>query len=65
MGKFVERYVRIPLEQVDQNAGTLLPLSIIDNGSNISIQLGSQQFTIPRVRPELQIEEPDKEADGD
>ncbi len=65
MGKFVERYVRVPLEQVDQNAGTLLPLSIIDNGSNISVQLGSQQFTIPRVRPELQIEEPDEASEGD
>lgn len=59
MGKFVERYVRIPLVQVDQSAGVLLPLSINDTGSSINIQLGSQQFTIPRARPEFQIEDPD------
>jgi hypothetical protein len=64
MGKFVERYVRVPLVQVDQNAGTLLPLSIIDNGSNISVQLGSQQFTIPRVQPELQLEEVEENDEG-
>ncbi len=63
MGKFVERYVRVPLVQVDQNAATLLPLSIIDNGSNISVQLGSQQFTIPRVRPDLQIDDAEENSE--
>lgn len=64
MGKFVERYVRVPLEQVDSTVATLLPLSITDNGSSISIQLGTQHFSIPRARPELQIED-DEEADSD
>lgn len=57
MGKFVEQYVRIPLEQVDKNARTLAPLSIADNGSTISVRLGNQQFSIPRVRPEEQLED--------
>lgn len=65
MGKFVGQYVRVPLEQVDQNSGTLLPLSLIDNGNTISVQLGTQQFTIPRVRPELQVEDVDEEADAE
>jgi hypothetical protein len=63
MGKFVEQYDRIPLEQVDKNAGTLLPLSIVDNGSTINVQLGTQQFSIPRVRPEDQIEDVDDTED--
>lgn len=65
MGKFVKQYVRVPLEQVDQTSGTLLPLSIIDNGNTIGVQLGDQQLLIPRVWPELQIEEVVEEFDGD
>lgn len=65
MGKFVEQYVRIPLEQVDKNAGTLLPLSIVDSGTTISVQLGTQQFTIPRVRPEEQVEDVDDDTDDE
>lgn len=65
MGKFVERYVRVPLEQVDKNSDSLLPLSIIDNGTTIRVQLGEEQFTIARAAPELQIEEADDESNSE
>jgi hypothetical protein len=63
MGKFVEQYVRDPLVQVDQSSGKLLPLSIVDTGSAINVQLGDHKFTIPRGRPEDQIEAVDDTDD--
>lgn len=65
MGKFVEAYVRVPLEQVDQYSGALLPLSVADYGHTISVQLGTEPFTIPRVRPELQIDDADEEGNAE
>lgn len=63
MGRFVENYVRVPLEQVDKSADTLQPLSITDNGNTITVRLGIQEFVIARARPELQIEVVDDETE--
>lgn len=65
MWKFVDQYVRVPLEQVDKSAETLLPLTIVDNVNTISVQLGGQQFTIPRVSPEEQVENVDDGTDDE
>ena len=39
-------------------------ISITDNGTTINVLLGDQQFSIPRVRPELQIDD-EEEAVGE
>jgi hypothetical protein len=63
MGRFVERYVRVPLEAVDRSAGDLQPLSITNDGDTIRVRLGKRRFTIARAGPEEQIEEVDDEAE--
>ena len=65
MGRFVEQYIRVPLENVDKSSGTLQPLSIADNGNTLSVRLGSQEFIVARARPELQLEAVDDDAESE
>lgn len=61
MGNFVEKYVRVPLAEVDKGFSTLQPLTIKDDGQIITVRLGTQEFKIARVRPEEQIEDTDED----
>lgn len=49
MGKFVEKYVRTPLKEVDSSYKNLPPIHLINTGSEISIQIGTHSFSISRL----------------
>lgn len=50
MGKFVEKYVRIPLREVDASYKGLAPIHISSTEQEIFIQIGRQGFSIARNR---------------
>lgn len=53
MGKFVEKYVRIPLREVDASYGELQLLNLANTGSAIEVQIGGERFSI--ARPDSQL----------
>lgn len=48
MGKFVEKYVRIPLREVNASFQGLLPIQFSSTASEISIQIGAEHLLISR-----------------
>ena len=48
MGKFVEKYVRIPLREVNASSQNLLPIQLSSTASEISIQIGTERLLISR-----------------
>lgn len=48
MGKFVEKYVRTPLREIDRNYKSLPPIQLVATDDEITIQLGSQDLSIYR-----------------
>jgi len=56
MGIFVEKYVRIPLKEVDSSYNHLLPIHLTNIGSEISVQIGTQTFPISRTRIAVDFE---------
>lgn len=56
MGKFVEKYVRIPLREVDRSYNHLLPFHLTSIASEIIAEIGSQTFTISRTRTTIDYE---------
>lgn len=57
MGKFVEKYVRIPLKEVDANYKHLLPIRISGIGQEIFVQIGEEGFSIARDNSQIDYEE--------
>jgi hypothetical protein len=47
MGKFVETYVKRPLEEVYRNSINLQPIYLADGENQISIRVGHRSFSIP------------------
>ena len=56
MGKFVEKYVRVPLREVDRSYNHLLPIHLISTASEITTEIGHQTFTISRARTTMDYE---------
>lgn len=48
MGTFVEKYVRIPLREVETAYVGPLPISLVSSGDEIRVRLGDQSFSIHR-----------------
>jgi hypothetical protein len=57
MGKFIEKYVRMPLREVDASHKHLLPIRISSVGKEISVQIGEEGFSIVRDKPQIDYEE--------
>lgn len=51
MGKFVQKYVRTSLEEVDSTYTTLQPISLVNLGTTIRVQVGDLSFDLSRDRP--------------
>lgn len=49
MGKFIEKYVRTPLREVDMTFHNLQPLQLINTDTEILIQIGNQKISIVRT----------------
>jgi hypothetical protein len=56
MGKFVEKYVRTPLREVDRNYKSLPPIQLLATDDKIVAQLGSQSLSIYRSGPKVDYE---------
>ncbi len=56
MGKFVEKYVRTPLREIDRNDSSLLPIQIMTTDNEIAIRLGSQSLSISRSGTKVDYE---------
>lgn len=59
MGKFVEKYVRIPLREVRASYGNLQPLNLSNTGSAIEVRIGAKYFSIARPDGQLLAAEVD------
>ncbi len=56
MGKFVEKYVRTPLKEIDRTYKGLPPIQLVSTGDNIIVQIGSQSLSIYRSGPKMDYE---------
>lgn len=56
MGKFVEKYVRTPLKEIDRNYKSLPPIQLVATDDKIVVQLGSQSLSIYRSEPKVDYE---------
>jgi len=63
MGKFVEKYVRTPLKEVDSSYKNLPPIHITSAESKILIQIGTQSFSVSRSGINVDYEETYSGAD--
>ena len=62
MGKFVEKYVRIPLREVDTSYKSLQPISLSSTNDAISIQIGGQSLLIARDKMQVDYEETENKS---
>lgn len=53
MGKFVEKYVRMPLREVDTSYKGLAPIRLASTETEISIQIGTQNVIILRDKTQV------------
>jgi hypothetical protein len=53
MGKFIEKYVRAPLREVDTSYQALQPLHLANADSRIEIHIGAESFSIARSTTQL------------
>lgn len=56
MGKFVEKYVRTPLREIDRNYKRLLPIQLLATDEKIVVQLGLQSLSINRSGSKVDYE---------
>lgn len=63
MGRFVEKYVRTPLREIDAAYSDLQPIQITDHGNAIMVQIGDQAFSIERPRAESGIADLEEPSD--
>jgi len=49
MGKFVKKYVRVPLKEVDSSYKSLSPIRLVNTETEIIVQIGDQSFSIART----------------
>ena len=59
MGKFVEKYVRTALREIDNTYHDMKPVQIINTGKEITIRIGDESFSISRSGFKLDYEETD------
>ena len=64
MGKFVEKYVRIPLREVDSSYKKLQPISFSNVEDAISIQIGGQRLSIARDKVQVDYEATENKSSG-
>lgn len=57
MGKFVEKYIRNPLKEVDTSHSGLLPIHLASTKTEITVQIGAQKFLISRDKLQVDYEE--------
>ena len=48
MGRFVDRYVRKPLEEVETSHTALQPIRLAETDDGITVQVGTESFSFPR-----------------
>lgn len=59
MARFVEKYVRTPLLEVQSHFEELSSMNILNSTAQISVQIGDQGFSILRSGHSIDYEEPD------
>jgi hypothetical protein len=64
MGNFVEKYVRVPLREVDASYKNLAHISISSKEQEIFIQIGEQSFSITRNEPQVDYGENEENHSG-
>lgn len=64
MGKFVEKYVRLPLKEVDVSYRELAPIQLLKAKNAIIIQVGEQSFSISRNKPQTDYGEAENDELG-
>lgn len=57
MGKFVEKYVKTPLKEVDLAYYDLQPVQLINTDTAISIQVGNEHFYVSRTGMQIDYED--------
>lgn len=55
MGRFVAKYVRVPLTEVEASYHQLLPLRLVESESRIVIEIGGQQIVVDRLGPQYEL----------
>lgn len=66
MGQFVERYVRVPLREVDIRQHNFQPIRLEQTATTIEVRIGDNRFVIPRLSPQVDLTEiDDKPADSE
>lgn len=53
MGRFIEKYVRVPLREVNTSYKGLAHIHLSSTETKISIQIGEQNFSISRDKPQI------------
>ena len=61
MGKFVEKYVKIPLSEMDMTYRDLQPIQLTQTDSTISILIGDDSFSISRTGNQVDYEDAENE----
>lgn len=56
MSRFVEKYIHIPLREVDRGYSTLLPIQVTNENNSLTIRVGDQSFTLSRRKTSDLIE---------
>lgn len=57
MGKFVEKYIKAPLKEVDATYHDLQSIQLINAGPAINIKIGDENFSITRTGMQIDYEE--------
>lgn len=57
MGKFVEKYVRTPLREIDRSYGSLPPIQLVASESRIAVHIGTSSFSIARSGRTIEYED--------
>lgn len=65
MGKFVEKYVRVPLREVDSSFRQLEHIQLSKSTNAILIQIGNQSFSIARTAPQRDYQEAENDETAD
>jgi hypothetical protein len=55
VGQFVERYIRIPLREVDMRYRNLQPIRLEQTATAIEVRIGDARFAIPRLGPQVDL----------
>lgn len=64
MGKFVEKYVKIPLKEIGVTYRDLQPIQLAQTNSTINILVGNENFSISRTGTQIDYEITENEEDS-